>query len=54
VPTAHAYGGQVPKIRNAAPIKSGMRSRQGGLARSLDDPTLHELGRCIMDEAVKN
>lgn len=45
-----------PTAKNFRPVANtpGMRSRQGGLARSLDDPTLHELGRCIMDEAVKN
>lgn len=26
-PLAHAYGGQIPKTRTAAPIKPGMRSR---------------------------
>jgi hypothetical protein len=26
-PLAHAYGGGIPKVRNAAPVKPGMRSR---------------------------
>jgi hypothetical protein len=46
----HAYGSGAPKVRNAAPINPGTRSRQGGLARSLTDPTLHELGYAIKNE----
>jgi hypothetical protein len=38
----HAYGYQIPKTRDAAPIKSGMRSRTVG--------TLQELGRVIKNE----
>jgi hypothetical protein len=48
-PLAHAYGGQVPKLRGPAPIKSGMRDRGPNAGTDL-----HELGRRIMDEAVKN
>lgn len=51
-PLAHAYGGQVPKVRDAAPAKPGMRSRTGGIARSLDDNTLTDLGRAIKDQAA--
>ena len=29
-PLANAYGGMVPKVREAAPIKPGMKSQQGG------------------------
>ena len=53
-PLAHAYGSMLPKVRNAAPTAWNNKSRQGGLARSLDDPTLHELGRCIADEAARS
>jgi len=47
---SHAYGDQIPKTRDAAPIKSGMRSSQGGIARSLDDATLYDLGAAIKNE----
>jgi len=41
-PLQHAYGGQIPKSRNAAPIKPGMRSR-----------TAHDdLRAAIMGEAM--
>jgi hypothetical protein len=49
----HAYGKGVPKVRNAADrITPTMRSRQGGIARSLDDNTLYDLGDAIKREPV--
>lgn len=48
-PLAHAYG-DIPKVRDAAKPAWGNRSRTGGIARSLDDPTLTELGRAVKDE----
>jgi hypothetical protein len=54
VPITHAYGTMTPKIREAAPVKAGMRSRTGPLARSLTDSTPHSiLGRAIIDEAKR-
>jgi hypothetical protein len=51
-PITQAYGKGVPKVRDAAPAKAGMRSRQGPLARSLTDSTPHSiLGRAILEEA---
>jgi len=51
-PLAHAYGDGVPKVRNAAPIKSGMRSRTGPVARSLTDARPHDVcGQMLLDEA---
>jgi hypothetical protein len=53
-PLAHAYGGGVPKIRGAAPVKPGMRSRIGAPARSLDDARPHDIrGLMLLDEAGK-
>jgi hypothetical protein len=39
-----------------APVRTspGMRSRQGAIARSLDDPTLYALGQAIKDEAGRS
>jgi hypothetical protein len=51
-PLAHAYGNGIPKIRGAAPVKEGMRSRIGDPARSLNDATPHCItGKMLMDEA---
>jgi hypothetical protein len=50
-PLAHAYGGGVPKVRGAAPVKPGMRSRIGAPARSLDDATPHDIrGAMLLDQ----
>lgn len=53
-PLAHAYGTGIPKVRAAAPIKEGMRSRQGPLAKSLTDATPFDIcGKMLLDEAGK-
>jgi hypothetical protein len=41
-----------PTAKNLAPVKPSptMRSRTGGIARSLDDGTLYDLGAAIKDE----
>jgi hypothetical protein len=49
-PIASAYGGGILKVRDAAKPAWGNRSRTGGIAQSLDDPTLTELGRAVKDE----
>lgn len=50
-PLADAYGGQVPKVRAAAPVSPGMKRQQGNVARSLTDATPHDiLGRMLLDQ----
>jgi hypothetical protein len=36
-PMANAYGGMIPKVRDAAPPKPGMRRQQGAIARSVKE-----------------
>jgi hypothetical protein len=45
-PLQHAYGSQIPKVRSAAPVKPGMRSRTAP-----HDPAL---GAAILAEAMSN